>query len=71
MKTTNKREPEAHEEGANDEHGTTTPSVNIDDSGNSEGDIKDVLYRVGNEIRTATSKAGTLEDVDNVVHHDL
>jgi hypothetical protein len=32
LKSTDEHEPEAHEERADEQHGSTTPSVNIDNS---------------------------------------
>ena len=67
LEATDEEEPEAHEEGTGEEHGTTTPLVDVDDSGDREHDVEDVLDGVGDEVTATTSETGTLEDVDDVV----
>ena len=67
LQTTDEEEPEAHEEGTGEEHGTTTPLVDVDDSGDREHDVEDVLDGVGDEVTAATGETGTLEYVDDIV----
>lgn len=67
LEATDKHEPEAHQEGTDEQHRPATPAVDVDDRGDGEYDIEHVLHRVGDEISAATSKASALEDVDNVV----
>lgn len=71
LKTTDEHEPEAHKERAGEEHRAATPLVNIDDGRDREHDVEHVLNRVRDEVATAAGKASALEDVDDVVHHDV
>lgn len=43
LDTANEEHPESHEESSDKQHGATTPFVNVDDGGNGERDIKDIL----------------------------
>ena len=67
LQTTDEEEPEAHQESAGEEHRTATPLVDVDDRGDGEGNVEDILDRVGDEVAAATSETRALEDVDDVV----
>jgi hypothetical protein len=67
LKTAHERQPESHEKSADEEHGATSPSVNVNDGRYRESNIEDVLDRIGDEISTGTGKTCPLEDINNVV----
>lgn len=61
-------EPSHHHERASEQSGATTEAVEVEDGRESKGDVDDVLNRGSEEGRT---DAGSLHDVDDVVHHDV
>ena len=67
LETADEEEEERHEEGAGDEHRAASPAVDVDDGGDREDDIEDILHRVGDQVRAATGETSALEDVDDVV----
>ncbi len=67
LQTADDLKPEAHEQGTGEEHATTTPAVNVDDGGNGECYVEDVLDRRRDEVTAAAGKTSTLADVDDVV----
>jgi len=71
LESTDEAEPETHEERTDEEHRTTSPSVDIDDGGDGEYDVEDVLDGVGDKVTTATCETCTFEDIYNVVHHNI
>lgn len=58
LKTTHKEEEEAHGKTASEKHRTATPLVDIDDCGDGQSDVEDVLNRLvgNNEIKIWGSK---------------
>ena len=67
LETTDEHEPEAHEEGTNQEQRATTPAIDVDVSWDSEGDVEDVLNGICDQVAATAGKTSTLEDVDDVV----
>lgn len=43
LEATNKAEPEAHEEGTDEEQRTTPPSIDVNDGGDGKYDVEHVL----------------------------
>ena len=67
LEAANEEEPEAHQESASEEHRTATPLVDVDDGGNGQDHVENILHRVRNEVTAATGETGTLEYVDDIV----
>ena len=64
------KHPDGHKKGADHECRTTTPAINEEKSRDSHEHIDDVLNR-GGEESSVSSVTGHLENVGNVVHHDV
>lgn len=71
LEAADEEEEDAEEGEADDHHRAAAPLVDVDDGGDGEGDIEDVLHARGDEVATAAGEARALEDVGDVVHHDV
>lgn len=69
--TTDEEEPKSHEDGADQEDGATTPTIDEENGRDGHEDVEDVLDGGGLEVSVLASDSGTLEDEDNVVHGDV
>jgi hypothetical protein len=65
--STDQEQPEGHECKTDEEHGTTTPFVDVDDGRDGQGDVESVLDGGGLEVGFGAGDTGSLEDVDDVV----
>ena len=67
LETTDKEEEEAHGEQSIDEHGTTTPLVDVDDSRDGRGYVENVLNGSSDETGATSDETNTTEDIGDVV----
>jgi hypothetical protein len=67
LKATDEEKEETHKESSDKKHRTTAPSVDVDNGGDGECDVEDILNGCGDERAATTGDAGRFEDEDDVV----